>query len=678
MSQHLLPDEIISEILSPALKVSDELFCDNRDVSPFARNAESTSAYLVVCKSWLRVATPLLYNIVVLRSKAQAKALSVALSGNKELGQFIKKLRVEGGYGSPIQIILQCSPNISDLFLSLVIYSSDNTSGLCKGLELVNPTRLILQDQPRKPLQNKMTSQLVETLIRVIPKWDRLCSFDSPYTYEKNRATKLIQPLAKSKRLHTLTIPCSTSLSWTYSALKECPLKVIHIKQLVTRWDRERLERLDVSKHPELKALLKYTEASVRTQTHISELPLIAPSLNPFFTPMNNAPKDVQDRVWDRILYFAMSVPERADESPGKLVARRRLPLLLVSKTFTRLGLPHYYAHVLLWRSLAIPEFASILRNNATIGPHIRTLTLNYWEYPDFDYFEDRESVPLRQVDSTILSQTSGLVRLSQFTGPAAIPWDAFKAVAASSGSTLQEFSVRIDEQKQASAMIFNNFTALRTLKWTCSTSFLLTNIPKDGLQNLTKLQISSTSESFLTAISLMKLRCLERVMLCTDNDLAIKPFLKAHGPKLIELHISFNNLRNLKTQTAKILDLCPNLGSLSLVAMANSPMGDVPIADDLYSGQAVPSLVKITVSTYFRSRDKDHVAAWEKFFPQLQPIRLLNLREIEVTCCVWPTNERDIPKSHWVRWAEILLQRGINLTDKNGTKWRPRLQVSK
>jgi hypothetical protein len=99
------------------LKISDEDFSDTSGVSPFAKYSESTSAYLVVCKSWLRVATPLLYNVVILRSEAQAKGLSLALSTNNLLGQFIKKLRVEDG--PPMHIILQFAPNISDLFISL-------------------------------------------------------------------------------------------------------------------------------------------------------------------------------------------------------------------------------------------------------------------------------------------------------------------------------------------------------------------------------------------------------------------------------------------------------------------------------------------------------------------------------------------------------------------------------
>jgi hypothetical protein len=63
------------------------------------------------------------------------------------------------------------------------------------------------------------------------------------------------------------------------------------------------------------------------------ELPLIAPSVNPSFTPLAGAPEDIHDKVWARVLHFAMSVPELANNVKSKDVPRR-LPLLLVSKTF--------------------------------------------------------------------------------------------------------------------------------------------------------------------------------------------------------------------------------------------------------------------------------------------------------------------------------------------------------
>jgi hypothetical protein len=171
----ILPDEILSEILSPALKVSDELFADTSEESPFADYSPSTSAYLVVCKDWLRVATPLLYNVVVLRSKGQANALEKVLRRNPGFGPFIKKLRVEGGYGMAMHTILKSAPHITHIVLSLSIWSSDSTEGLCKGIRLLNPRHVtVLDPQTTKPLKNKHLAALTGALQSCIPTWDNL------------------------------------------------------------------------------------------------------------------------------------------------------------------------------------------------------------------------------------------------------------------------------------------------------------------------------------------------------------------------------------------------------------------------------------------------------------------------------------------------------------------------
>ncbi|KAJ7050607.1 hypothetical protein C8F01DRAFT_1344111, partial [Mycena amicta] len=122
-----LLDELISEILSPALKVDDDMFSDLSRHSPFSKKiSESTSAYLLVCKSFLCVATPLLYHVVILRSKAQANALASALAGNEAFGRFIRKLRVEGGYGDAMLTILNSASNVTDLFLGFnAIFAQD-------------------------------------------------------------------------------------------------------------------------------------------------------------------------------------------------------------------------------------------------------------------------------------------------------------------------------------------------------------------------------------------------------------------------------------------------------------------------------------------------------------------------------------------------------------------------
>ncbi|KAJ7616327.1 hypothetical protein DFH06DRAFT_907636, partial [Mycena polygramma] len=141
-----VPYEIISEILSPLLKHSDEVFSDRSEKAFLEPPGYSSSTYLLVCKAWLRVATPLLYNVVILRTTAQAEALQGAIKTSKEIGLLIKKLRVEGGFGTAMQTILKASPNITDLFLTLSIYGSDNVRGLCGGLQFINPRRVILVD----------------------------------------------------------------------------------------------------------------------------------------------------------------------------------------------------------------------------------------------------------------------------------------------------------------------------------------------------------------------------------------------------------------------------------------------------------------------------------------------------------------------------------------------------
>ncbi|KAJ7684347.1 hypothetical protein DFH06DRAFT_1288685 [Mycena polygramma] len=668
MSHNSLPDEIIAEILSPALKVTDDVFSDTGEVSPFAKYSESTSAYLLVCKSWLRVATPLLYNVVIVRSKAQAKALSLALTKDKQLGEFIKKLRVEGGYGPPMLTILKCSPNISDLFLSLELYSSDNTGGLCKGLPLINPSRLILRDCER--MENNMVSQLIEALLQSLCKWKRLCVFDCPYRAQSDRSTKIIGRLVRFERLHTLAIPSAGSLSWAYSKFKQCPLQTIHIKEHVWPWEKHCLDE-----QPALKPLLRFNlpEESMPEE----ELPVIASSLDPTFTPLAGAPDEVYDAVWGRILYFAFCIPE-LEEEPLRGDLTERSPLLFVSKAFYRLGRPLYYAHTVLRDEGSLSNFASVLVKTPSIGCHIRSLSGSHWAP------EDEPFTPLPpELDSmfAVLSRTNGLVRVGNrmdlfsdsdiFRLHKAVSWNAFVAMIACSGSTLREFWGRIQTCSDlVSATIFSDLTALQSLEWKCGTGFTdLTDVLAGGFPCLEGLRISLASQSFLSALSLMKLNSLRRVVL--DDATNPQTFLQVHGSKLTKLHLPYATLQALKVE---LFAVCPNL---TCVSIHFSITDKSPHGDCLHSPQTVPSLVKIVLDNPYWTSDKAQTAAWERFFKTFDPACFPNLHEMEVEYFIWPKNERDIAKSCWVRRAERLLERGVSLTDKYGTKWRSRLKIT-
>lgn len=112
MSLHLL-DEVISEILAPALEVTD-------DMHMFPR-----IFYLSA-----RTGSVLLYHVVILRSKAQAQALERSLRPNPQLGPFVKMMRIEGGYGSYMNGIITRAPCVKCLGLTIGIWSGDTVARL--------------------------------------------------------------------------------------------------------------------------------------------------------------------------------------------------------------------------------------------------------------------------------------------------------------------------------------------------------------------------------------------------------------------------------------------------------------------------------------------------------------------------------------------------------------------
>jgi hypothetical protein len=149
--------------------------------SPFASISSSTSSTLLVCKSWLRVGTPLLYSFVIIRSKAQASALQATLRTHPDLGRFVKNLRVEGGFGKPIHEILKNTRNISHIVLSLHLRAAESSDGLAQGLPLINPSRLTIIDEIELFLKNKAVVRLAEAIESCLAKWSNLVRLGLPF-----------------------------------------------------------------------------------------------------------------------------------------------------------------------------------------------------------------------------------------------------------------------------------------------------------------------------------------------------------------------------------------------------------------------------------------------------------------------------------------------------------------
>ena len=165
----LFPDELLHLVLAQLLFVDYDMFSHRSPVHFLARRDEATSLSLV-CHRWRRVAVPVIYESVILTSKSEAKTLVSML---RQVGPYIKRLRIEGGYGHSTHIILSKIPGLTFICVSLDIRSKQKAGGLCSGLKLINPKHVVVRDS--KILGNRGVSNVVDVLIECMTSvWSNL------------------------------------------------------------------------------------------------------------------------------------------------------------------------------------------------------------------------------------------------------------------------------------------------------------------------------------------------------------------------------------------------------------------------------------------------------------------------------------------------------------------------
>ncbi|KAJ6552156.1 hypothetical protein B0H10DRAFT_1968495 [Mycena sp. CBHHK59/15] len=660
-----LPDEILSEILTPVLKVPEKLFSAISKTSPFASFSESTSAVLLVCKAWLRVSTPLLYNVVIIRSKAQALALDAALRKNKDLGRFIKQLRVEGGFGTAMHNILKCAPNVADIFLSLHLHGSDNPSGLVLGLPLINPKRLILFDDPRNLYKNKYVVQLTSALMECAQKWKRLTTIVFPYEdVMHTRREDLVLALCSSPMLETVSFP---SLSKRDSIPPHLPaiakntsIRGIEVRSVAEYADPFFMAQL--STDARLKELMRWTETRYKSSAFVreerkttAEIPM--PELkDPFFIPMASAPESVTDIVWARVLFFAMIA------EPTPLLRLNLLQEYAHNKK--RLALPYLYGYPLFADRYRTRGFSEKLAADPSLGTHVLNIVTR--KGLAFSKLGDTSLLP-------ILSRTPRLVRLIA-EGPIPMAWVAFVALATTAGASLLEFTgyhISATNTDNCSIAVFQHFRALRFLRWSSDIRFPVDadEVPAMGLPALQVLELDSCL--ILPVLSQMELPNLRSLVFrCNTTDYV--PFLRKHGGKIGELTV-----RNPANEQVTFFELCLRTSKLTIHLGGKIGVHEpclVPF--NLTFPLTHLALTKLIIHKHPHRLKADEEADWEQFFSSLNPSHFLALCEIHVPSCKWPTTERAILQSFWPRWAERLLKYDIKLTDEAGTHWRPRLKA--
>ncbi|KAJ6568642.1 hypothetical protein B0H19DRAFT_989151 [Mycena capillaripes] len=681
-----LPDEIISEILAPALKVPEAMFSNLSPKSPFAKYSVSSSMALLVCKAWLRVATPLLYNVVVLRSKAQCRALHAALYQNPDLGRFIKKLRVEGGFGTHMEYILKAAPNITDVFISLQIHSSDSSFGLAAGLPLIDPIRLIIFDDHDTPLKNKAVLQTIDSLTICAKKWTNLNTIVFPYLRVPFAREAFILAMCTSSTLKTISFPSFNGLIIPL-LIKIAALPTLEAVEIRTSL-KPKSAAPPKSTDLRLNILLRWEDTPVVQRVKPAYKLTARPPVDPTFRPLRSTPQAIADKIWARILFFAMLALQPKPKNilmkktNERQATAQRLRFLLVSKLFHRLALPYLYRYPIIgWGSL--PQFTRCLTNMPSLGAYVHELDLR-----DVRHLDPDASARL----ASILRHTPHLKRLVG-NGGVRMPFEGLHALAETASATLEEltgfiFQRCVDSDVNTSPNMLLRFTALRTLAWHGSHSPVSTPFfdagdaaaPADGLPALEFFSIKSAET--LPVFSQMELPNLRRVSLQMRIDdpsraftatAALLTFLRVHGDKLWTLRTNQPLLNGVPA-----LILCPNM---SVFGCRVDFRSDYDLgASALDPGFRHTYLTMLVLSRDASTHTRREEEAWANIFRELEKAlpHFPALREVRALACEWPTTEHAISKSVWVQAAEHLLGRGIKLKDKGGVEWHPRLKAGR
>ncbi|KAJ7127547.1 hypothetical protein C8R43DRAFT_695974 [Mycena crocata] len=648
------------------------MFSNILETSPFASYSVSSSTILLVNKVWRRAGTPFLYNVIILRSIAQAAALAAVLKGDENLGKFVKKLRVEGGFGSHMQHILERTPNVVDLFLSAMIYATDSASGLVLGLPLLNPTRVTLFEQRR--LKNNGVTQLFSVLADGISNWTKLTtvSLSRPPAGDSSR-NKLRNAICSSTSLTTLSILFSTKDDFLPFLNEVANIPSLLAIDLRPSWTPDDIHLygdyvFHTSRaHPKLKSVIKIhrrrADAQVPQPTTVPAVPASLPRAD---APMVSAPQSVADLIWTRILFFAM-VPADIDPNPymyehiAEKANRTRRNLIFVSRTITRLAVPYLYGYPLLSSERMVQRFSDGLKAAPFLGLFVREIRVHTSLADRVQ--RDRQPGPSPNL-SPIFACTPALTRLSgRDRKPIRMSREEFELLARTAGSSLVEFTGYCVAGRLPYPEIFNHFTALRWLGWAADQCFIAPIHPA-ALPNLSRLDVASMG--MLPAFFQTAPPRLRHLVLGPDV-FDFMPFIRQHGAKITTLET-----HHLSRETFLF---CPALTHLTLAGTWGEK---ALVTTELLSfPERHLSLTKLVITKELRwCRSKTAtLEIWRRFFASAQYIDFPALREIQVSCYDfnWPTTEHAISKSLWVR-SERLLEYNIRLTDRAGVHWRPRL----
>ncbi|EJD51170.1 hypothetical protein AURDEDRAFT_159578 [Auricularia subglabra TFB-10046 SS5] len=676
-----LADETLAQIFALHFDVPDDVLNSSEPYSRFyEKHWASSSHVLVVCKRWMRVATPALYRIVILRSSAQARALHLALKANKGLGDFIRK-------------VISLAPNLTDIVVNMIIYGDDSTKGLCKVLPKINPSTVgltwVQEGYARSRPENANERNLRTTIEACLRSWSNLSRFFAPATYleygSKGQDRSLRDAIADARylrelhlsttsifdigRLHRLAERPSVKLLALYNTLDDrWGVKEDHVVKFI--------EQAQLS-NPNLAAKLVYMNPRPPREVQEPEdVPPPPSTLNA--ASLYSSPVDIQKRVWSKILAIAMekichrvgdsesdfywySSDSEWEDPQSSLLLSRNARYMLVCKLFLHIVQQQACRNLRLDSPDKLLQFAGVTDRNPELARHVRTLSLTF---PIRTQDEDCQSA-----FRTLLTRLS----LNVFSCGYNLSPGQWAALGTSSGATLRTLSIdpsvfsRLADAPGPITLrvsMVTPFVCLTSLEWDCDVRVVFQTDVDDlssALPSLSNLSIDKNADSLLSLLSQMRLPSLRSLVSGFEiSSPGLRRFLNVHGAKVTRLRMKWEPIPDY-------LRLCPNITRLEIGHIH----GGKPWLKGAHD--------KLKVIEFDQTEYVLAAYPWRVIFDNFDVSKFPALREFRVSIrfLKWPTEQRAVAKFAWTLWGEKLLDHNVKLVDRKAGEWRPRLQTA-
>ncbi|KAH7106608.1 hypothetical protein BKA62DRAFT_300420 [Auriculariales sp. MPI-PUGE-AT-0066] len=689
---HKLADELLKDILLLPLLVPDDMFANRDAISPFSKVDRSAADVLLVCKRWMRVGTPALYHTVVLRSMAQAKALASALRRCPDFGTYIRRLRVEGSYGEYIWQAVKTAPHITELCLSLTVYSDVNVGGMVKTIAMLNPTRVILTVSPEKKIKNKNQDALIAALCKGIKKWSRMHTFEFSGSHTAMESWD-VRPdyLLFPEFLDALSNSCSVEVVrmavwWNSNTDVAGDFACSALTELLTSRQSVRLVFSAANGHGAWEHLRFTDRIPQAFQSRISmdanvtssnpNNLLVAPTTsvqhqflpNPFFKPFQAMDDATRESILACVAEHALRRDHPLSQNPGGEWYDLAVYDSAAAESWFQVNTE--------WKMAALRVLARrIVVHNQAVCTGLNALLASH---PDL--LRDTTSVRFNAnwspitpaVQSRILSLTAKLVDAR--VAPTTAVLDLLRSTGSS--ATLQSLELVMNTWcDDFTSIHLSGFPALESLSLTINSctdkTSAASKLPLVDLPRLRSLTICRCPpfvlKAFMETHSLPAWTALDA---SPYHDVTFLPLIQSRAQLVKTVKLWRMQAEDWATLPAmEVLDLSEDFGENVLLNLSQPEVAhsNLRVLRFHTSRDVYPRPDKLAIEqTWTRVLS---VCITREKFPKLETIQMMSKEAL------WPTNEREIKKSIWPKLAVDLQEQGIALLDRDGRGWRPRLR---